>query len=46
MKTKAISRRVEDDATLRSSVCSVSFEISPDVTPGRDHVVGLNACIC
>ena len=33
---------VEDDATSRSPVDSVSFGILPDVIPGGDHVVGLD----
>ena len=42
MKTKMVSQQVEDDATPRL-VGSVSFGISPNVTPGGDHVAGLDA---
>ena len=38
MKTKEVSQRVENDATPRSPVGSVSFGISADVTLGRDYV--------
>jgi len=34
---------VEDDATPRSPLDSISFGISPVVTPGGDHVAGLDA---
>jgi len=40
MKTKVVSQRVEDDGTPCSPV---GFEISPDMTPGEDHVAGLDA---
>ena len=43
MKTKDISQRVEVDATPPSPVGSVSANISPNVTPGGDHVAGLDA---
>jgi len=42
IKTKEILQGVEDDATLLSLVGSILFEISPDVTPGRDHVASLD----
>ena len=38
MKTNDVSQWVEIDATLPFLVGSVSVEISPDVTPGGDHV--------
>jgi len=34
---------VNVDATLPPPVASVSVRTSPDVTPGGDHVTGLNA---
>jgi len=43
MKTKNVSQRIEINATTPSLVSSVSVEISPDVTTGGDHVVGLDA---
>ena len=43
MKTKKVSQRVEDDATPRSLVSSVSIGISSDVTMGRDRVDVLDA---
>jgi len=39
LKTKDVSQWVEDDATPPPPVDSVSVRISPDVTPGGDHVV-------
>ena len=42
-KTKEVSQRVEVDATPPSPVGSVSVRISPDVTPGGDHVASLDA---
>jgi len=42
-KTKNVSQRVEVDATPPSPVGSVSIGISPDVTPGGDHVAILDA---
>jgi len=42
MKTKNVSQRVEDDATPRSPVSSVSVGILSDVTPGGDRVAVLN----
>ena len=38
LKTKDVSQWVEVDATPPSRVGSVSVGISPDVTPGGDHV--------
>ena len=43
MKTKTVSQRVKDGATPHSLVGSVTFGISPDVTPGGDRVVVLDA---
>ena len=37
-----MSQRVDVNATLSSSVDSVSVEISPNVTPGEYHVVVLD----
>ena len=42
MKTKNISQRVGVDTTLSPPVGSVSFKISPDVTPGGDRVAALD----
>jgi len=43
MKTKLlISQRVESDATPHCPVGSISFGISPVVTPGGDHVALLD----
>jgi len=42
MKTKDISQRLEVDVTPSSPVSLVSVGISPDVTPGEDHVVVLD----
>ena len=38
LKTKDVLHRVEVDATPPSPVGSVSVRISPDVTPGEDHI--------
>ena len=38
-KTKEVSQWVEVDATPPSPVGSVSVKISPEVTPGEDHIV-------
>ena len=38
LKIKDVSQQVEIDATAPSPVASISIGISPDVTPGRDHV--------
>ena len=43
IKIKNISQWVEDDATLRFSVGSVSFGILPDVTLGGVRVAVLDA---
>ena len=43
MKTKEVSQQVEDDATPRSLVDSISVEIVLDVTLGGDHVAILDA---
>ena len=42
MKTKDVSQQVEVDATPPFSVGSISVRISPDMTPGGDHVAILN----
>ena len=42
MNTREESQWVEDDATPHSPIDSVSFEISPDVTPSGDHVAILD----
>ena len=42
MKTKNVSQCVEVDTTPSPPVGSVSVKISPDVTPGGDHVAALN----
>ena len=42
MKTQNISQRVKVNATPPSPVGSVSVGISPDMTPGRDHVTDLD----
>jgi len=42
LKTKDVSQRVEVDATPPPSIGSVSVKISPNVTPRRDHVAGLD----
>jgi len=42
MKTKNVSQRVNVNATLSSSVDSVSVEISLNVTPGEYHVAVLD----
>ena len=43
LKTNDVSQRVEVDATPPPPVGSVSVRTSPDVTPGEDHVAGLDA---
>ena len=43
MKTKKVSQRVKVDATPPSPVGSASVRISPDVTPGEDHVASFDA---
>ena len=40
MKAKAISQRVDDDATPCSLVGLVSIRISSDVTLSGDHISG------
>jgi len=42
LKTKKVSQRVEVDATSPTPVDSVSVRISPDMTPGGDHVAVMN----
>jgi len=39
LNTKDASKRVEVDATPLSQVSLVSVGISPDVTPGGNHIV-------
>ena len=43
MKTKEVSKRLEDDTTPCSLVSSVLFGISPDMISGGNHVVDLDA---
>ena len=38
LKTKDVSQRVKIDATPPSPVSSISIGISPDLTPGGDHL--------
>ena len=42
-KTDRILQQVESDATLPSLDRSVSFEITPEVTQGGDHVADQDA---
>ena len=44
-KTSKISVQVESDATPPPLDRTVSFEITPDVTPGGDHIADENADI-
>ena len=43
LKTKDVSQRVEVDVTPSTPVGSISVRASPDVTPGKDHVVSFDA---